>query len=135
MIPIHSGNEDASTPGCKACRTDGELGFDFAYAYQPIVDLDSHTIYAHEALVRGPQGESAFSVLSQVDDSNRYQFDQACRVKAIRGAAELGMQELLSINFLPNAVYRPEACIRSTLAAALEYGFPIERIIFEVTEG
>ena len=31
-------------------------------------------------------------------------------------------------------MYRPEACIRSTLAAALEYGFPIERIIFEVTE-
>jgi EAL domain-containing protein (putative c-di-GMP-specific phosphodiesterase class I) len=135
MIPIQSGTEDAPAPGCKACRTDGELGFEFDYAYQPIVDLASRSIYAHEALVRGPQGESAFSVLSQVDDSNRYQFDQACRVKAIRGAAALGMQELLSINFLPNAVYRPDACIRSTFAAAVEYGFPIERIIFEVTEG
>lgn len=134
MIPIQSGNAEAPATGCKACRTDGELGFEFEYAYQPIVDLASRTIYAHEALVRGPQGESAFSVLSQVDDSNRYQFDQACRVKAIRGAAQLGMQELLSINFLPNAVYRPEACIRSTLAAALEYDFPISRIIFEVTE-
>ena len=134
MIPIHPDNEAAPTTGCKACRTDGELGFDFEYAYQPIVDLESRSIYAHEALVRGPQGESAFSVLSQVDDGNRYLFDQACRVKAIRGAAELGMQELLSINFLPNAVYRPEACIRSTLAAAVEYGFRIDRIIFEVTE-
>ncbi len=45
------------------------------------------------------------------------------------------MQELLSINFLPNAVYRPEACIQSTFKAARQYGFPIERIIFEVTEG
>ncbi len=134
MIPIQPANEQAEAPGCKACRTDGELGFEFEYAYQPIVDLASRTIFAHEALVRGPQGESAYSVLSQVDDSNRYMFDQACRVKAIRGAAELGMQELLSINFLPNAVYRPEACIRSTLAAATEYHFPINRIIFEVTE-
>ena len=135
MIPIQQEDTDvAATTGCRACRDGDELGFEFEYAYQPIVDVDSRTIYAHEALVRGPQGQSAYSVLSQVDDSNRYQFDQACRVKAIRGAAELGMQELLSINFLPNAVYRPEACIRSTFAAAQEYRFPIERIIFEVTE-
>ncbi|MBC7684199.1 MAG: EAL domain-containing protein [Bdellovibrionales bacterium] len=99
-----------------------------------MVDLSRREIVAHEALVRGPNGESAYSVLSQVDDTNRYLFDQACRMKAIRGAAELGMMELLSINFLPNAVYRPEACIRSTFAAAKEHRFPIEQIIFEVTE-
>lgn len=132
MIPIQSEHDKA--PGCTGCRTPAGVGFDFEYAYQPIVDLASNTIFAHEALVRGPQGESAWSVLSQVNDTNRYHFDQACRVKAIRGAAELGMKELLSINFLPNAVYQPEACIRSTLAAAREYNFPIERIIFEVTE-
>jgi EAL domain-containing protein (putative c-di-GMP-specific phosphodiesterase class I) len=74
-------------------------------------------------------------VLSQVTPANRYLFDQACRVEAIRGAASLGMQELLSINFMPNAVYQPAACIRSTLQAARLYQFPIERIIFEVTEG
>jgi len=132
MISIRSEND--KTPGCTGCRTPDGVGFEFAYAYQPIVDIASKTIFAHEALVRGPQGESAWSVLSQVNDTNRYHFDQACRVKAIKGAAELGMQELLSINFLPNAVYRPEACIQSTFAAAREYDFPIERIIFEVTE-
>jgi EAL domain-containing protein (putative c-di-GMP-specific phosphodiesterase class I) len=31
-------------------------------------------------------------------------------------------------------VYRPDACIRSTFAAAERYGFPIERIIFETVE-
>ena len=133
MIPIQSGNESAAG-GCSGCKSDAGLGFDFEYAYQPIVDLSRREIVAHEALVRGPNGESAYSVLSQVDDTNRYLFDQACRVKAIRGAAELGMMEMLSINFLPNAVYRPEACIRSTFAAAKEHRFPIEQIIFEVTE-
>jgi len=112
-----------------------ELGFDFVFAYQPIVDLGARKVFAYEALVRGPKGESAYSVLSQVTDDNRYTFDQACRVEAIRGAAELGMAECLSINFLPNAVYRPEACIRSTIEAARRYQFPIEQIIFEVTEG
>ncbi|WP_373890126.1 EAL domain-containing protein [Massilia sp. DJPM01] len=99
-----------------------------------MIHLRQRAIYAHEALVRGPNGESAYSVLSRVNDANRYMFDQACRVRAIRGAAGLGIAELLSINFLPNAVFRPEACIRSTFAAARDYGFPIERIIFEVTE-
>lgn len=45
------------------------------------------------------------------------------------------MLEFLSINFLPNAVYKPDVCIRTTFEAAREYNFPIEKIIFEVTEG
>ena len=120
---------------CVECKDKGNFNIDFTFAYQPIVNLTTRTVYAHEALVRGPNGESAYSVLSQVNDANRYQFDQACRVRAIRGAAELKMAELLSINFLPNAVYRPEACIRATINAAHTYNFPIEQIIFEVTEG
>ncbi|NMM37606.1 MAG: EAL domain-containing protein [Glaciimonas sp.] len=137
MLPtsISLTSQSAADAGCKECRNHDELGFDFVFAYQPIVDLATRSVYAHEALVRGPNGESAYSILSQVTDANRYRFDQACRVQAIRGAAALGMKELLSINFLPNAVYRPEACIRSTFAAAQLYQFPIEKIIFEVTEG
>ena len=129
-IPIHS-----DQPACGQCRMDNALGFAFTFAYQPIVNVSTKTIFAHEALVRGLNGESAFSILSQVNESNRYSFDQACRVEAIRGAAALGMKELLSINFLPNAVYKPKACIQTTFDAARKYNFPIEQIIFEVTEG
>lgn len=120
---------------CADCAKGERLGFQFEYAYQPIVDLKQRSIFAHEALVRGPRAESAMSVLSQVNDQNRYRFDQACRVKAIKGAAELGIQEKVSINFLPNAIYKPEVCIRTTLEAARTHGFPLDRIIFEVTEG
>jgi EAL domain-containing protein (putative c-di-GMP-specific phosphodiesterase class I) len=137
MIPICPADDAHVQPvaACVQCRGNQELAFDFDYAYQPIVDIATRSVFGHEALVRGPKGEPAYTVLSQVDDHNRYMFDQACRVRAIRGAAALGMQEKLSINFLPNAVYRPEACIRSTFNAARTYGFPIEQIIFEVTEG
>ena len=123
------------TAPCGGCSDSDALGFRFSYAYQPIVDVSTRTVFAHEALVRGPQGESAYSVLSRLDDTNRYRFDQACRVKAIKGAAQLGMQERLSINFLPNAIYKPEVCIRTTLEAARAHDFPIQRIIFEATEG
>ena len=120
---------------CENCGNAVGLDFQFDFAYQPIVDLNTQTIFAREALVRGPNGESAASVLAQVNEANRYRFDQACRVKAIKGASELGFPEAISINFLPNAIYKPEACIRTTLAAAKANGFPLERIIFEVTEG
>ena len=103
---------------CGDCGTDESLPFKFSYAFQPIVDLHKRQIFAHEALVRGPQGESAQSVLGQITQANRYRFDQACRVKAIKTAAQLKMSTMLSINFLPNAIYRPEVCIRTTLEAA-----------------
>jgi EAL domain-containing protein (putative c-di-GMP-specific phosphodiesterase class I) len=120
---------------CQDCGTTERLGFLFDYAYQPIVDVATRTVYGHEALVRGPHGEGAMSVLSQVNEKNRYRFDQACRVKAIKTASQLGIQERISINFLPNAIYKPEICIRTTLEAASAHGFPLDRIIFEVTEG
>jgi len=121
---------------CRNCLAEAsdKLGFSFSMAFQPIVDIDRNEVYAYEALVRGPNGESAGSVLSQVDESNLYYFDQAARVTAIRLASELGIQTNLSINFMPNAVYKPAACIRATMEAAAIYGFDPKRLIFEVTE-
>ena len=110
------------------------LDFEFTMAFQPIVNIKTQEIFAHEALVRGLNNEGAGSVFTHVNDDNRYRFDQACRTTAIRLAAQLQMKPLLSINFMPNAVYRPELCIRATLAAAERYGFPVEQIIFEITE-
>jgi EAL domain-containing protein (putative c-di-GMP-specific phosphodiesterase class I) len=121
--------------GCRDCRDQSKLGIDFTMAFQPIVDIASRSIFGYEALVRGRNNEGADSVLSQLNDSNRYRFDQSIRVKAIDMAKNLGLQGMLSINFLPNAVYKPETCIRATLEAAAELDFPTNRIMFEVTEG
>lgn len=125
--------------GCAQCRNLEGLDFQFTMAFQPILDVSTGKLYAYEALVRGPNGESAASVLGKVNDGNRYRFDQACRVKAIELAAGLGLVDIpdckLSINFLPNAVYRAETCIRATLEAAEASSFPLERLMFEVTEG
>lgn len=117
---------------CKRCAA--IIDFDFSYAFQPIIDVQTKSVFGYEALVRGVNNESAYSILSQVNDNNRYAFDQICRQKAIRMAAELKLDKMLSINFLPNAVYEPEHCIQSTLKAANEVDFPIEKIMFEVTE-
>nr|WP_206667643.1 EAL domain-containing protein [Roseomonas nepalensis] len=107
-------------------------------AFQPVVDVTTGRVHAYEALVRGPAGEPAAAVLAQVTRANRYAFDQSCRVKAIELASSLGMAAsgaTLSINFMPGAMYRPENCVRATLAAARRHRFPLNRLQFEVTEG
>ncbi|AXS39663.1 EAL domain-containing protein [Breoghania sp. L-A4] len=121
---------------CQGCSDGAALDFEFTMAFQPIVDVIEARVWGYEALVRGPQGQSAYSVLSNVTEQNRYRFDQACRVKAIEMAAELFPNDAthLSINFMPNAVYEPAACIRDTLLAADRTGFDCNRIMFEFTE-
>lgn len=119
---------------CTQCSNKNGLDFDFTMAFQPIVNCKTQSIFGYEALVRGLNNESAYSIISQVNDDNRYVFDQLCRVKAIALAAKLNIKEMLSINFLPNAIYQPERCIRTTLAAAKEYDFSVDQIMFEFTE-
>lgn len=122
---------------CDGCRGGQALPFAFTMAFQPIVDLTRRTIWGYEALVRGEAGEAAKVVLDQVDAATIYAFDQACRIRAIELFAALstpGSTARLSINFKPNAVYEPAACIRATLDAAKRSGFDRTRLMFEFTE-
>ena len=122
---------------CTGCRDGAALDFDFSMAFQPIVDMETLEPFAYEALVRGPNGQPAGEVLGQVTAENRYAFDQKCRVKAIETAVRVGLLDSgarLSINFLPNAVYSPKACIQLTLKTAASTGLPTDRLIFEFTE-
>jgi EAL domain-containing protein (putative c-di-GMP-specific phosphodiesterase class I) len=122
---------------CSACSDGVSKPMPFSMAFQPIVNVETGNVYAYEALVRGPNDEGAATILSQLTEANRYSFDQSCRVEAIKLASRLGLVETgaaLSINFLPNAVQSPSACIQLTLRTAREFNFPLDRLIFEVSE-
>jgi len=124
-----------TTPdACLACQGSSRKVFAISTAFQPIVDISTREIFAYEALVRGPEGQSAPWVLAQVGPEDLYAFDQQCRVTAIHAAARLGIATRLSINFMPNAVYTPSTCIQATLRAARDTGMPLDRLMFEVTE-
>ncbi len=123
--------------GCKNCRNGISLDVNLTMAFQPIFDIGTGEIWAYEALVRGTENQPAEEILSAVTPENRYAFDQACRVAAIEKSVAAGILETearLSINFLPNAIYSPEACIRLTLKAAAEQGMPTSRLLFEFSE-
>ncbi len=125
------------TSTCAGCQSGETFPIAFTMAFHPIVDVKTSRIWGYEALVRGQDGQSAWEVLQAVNDANRYAFDQACRVKAIELAGEkLRSQDdaRLSINFMPNAVYEPRACIQASLKAASRARFAPSRIMFEFTE-
>jgi EAL domain-containing protein (putative c-di-GMP-specific phosphodiesterase class I) len=122
---------------CHGCRSGAALPIDITMAFQPIVDVTTGTVFAYEALVRGVDGRLAREVLADISPDLIYRFDQACRVKAIELAGGLFPPDdgaKLSINFMPNAVYEPDACIRASLAAARRVGFDTSRLMFEFTE-
>ncbi|MEM7752403.1 MAG: EAL domain-containing protein [Pseudomonadota bacterium] len=122
---------------CTACRNGKAFDVPITMAFQPIVSISTGQVFAYEALVRGLDERGAVLIFEAVSDQTIYAFDQKCRVTAIEWADRLGVADtgaLLSINFLPNAVYNPTACIQLTLEAAERTGFPVDQIMFEFTE-
>lgn len=112
----------------------GELDFEFSFAFQPIVNARTREIVSFEALVRGPDGEDSHDVFTHVTRENVFQFDQACRNKAICLASSLHLKHNLNLNLFPHSLYRTGMNIRAILQASLKYKIPYEKIIFELTE-
>lgn len=129
--------ERSSRIRCMGCAQGQEPDFRFTMAFQPIVDVRARRVWGYEALVRGENGESAGEILAQVTEQTQYRFDQACRVRAIEMAGTLftAPDTRLSINFLPNAVYEPTACIQASIQAATRVGLDPRQLMFEFTEG
>lgn len=107
----------------------------YSFAFQPIVDTNTRTAYSHEALVRGLDNEPAHQVLQRYAGDRMPAFDAACRAKAIEVAARIGVHTNLNLNFLPSAAFNLAIGLDSTIEAAEQHSFPLNRIIMEATEG
>jgi EAL domain-containing protein (putative c-di-GMP-specific phosphodiesterase class I) len=114
--------------------SNGDVDFEFSYAFQPIVNARKKEIISFEALVRGPKGEPAASILSRVSDENIYLFDDIGRRKAIEIVSRQKIFKGLNINLSAKELYQVDLNITATFKASRNNGFPVENIIFEVTE-
>jgi len=115
-------------------NNNGNIDFEFSFAFQPIVNAMKHEIISFEALVRGPKGEPASSILTRVSDETVPHFDELCRWKAIEIASRLDVPQGLSINLSPKGLYQVDLNITATFKASLNNGFPFKNITFEVIE-
>jgi hypothetical protein len=85
---------------CSRCAFKGSLDFDFTMAFQPIVNCKTQQTFGYESLVCGLNNKSAYSIISKVNDDNRYLFNQLCRVKAIALASKLNLVLIFSPGYL-----------------------------------
>ena len=108
--------------------------------YQPLVHAsDMNRVFAYEALLRGvgEDGELIFPDRlfgAAAQSGMLFHMDSAARLAAIRQANEHGLETRLFINFNPAAIYDPQYCLRSTMAAARAGDIPPENFVFEVVE-
>ncbi|HUI89300.1 MAG TPA: EAL domain-containing protein [Anaerolineales bacterium] len=112
----------------------GEIGFEFSFAFQPIVNAETREIISFEALVRGPHGEPSAWVFAQVPSNRIARFDEVCRWKAINLASHLRIAHRLNLNMSAHALYQIDMTITATFNASIESGIPVRNIVFEVLE-
>jgi EAL domain-containing protein (putative c-di-GMP-specific phosphodiesterase class I) len=109
--------------------------------FHPIIDARTGEVYANEALLRARnprehQVLGAFPIINACEKLNLlHQLDQRARRLAISAAAAyLPQSSRVFINFLPNTIYDPEICLRTTMEAACKHDIPLSRLVFEVVE-
>ena len=109
--------------------------------FHPIITAQTGEIFAYEALLRARNPETqaiigAGEIITACEKLNlQHQLDQTARKTAIRNAADLKIPAVRCfINFLPNTIYDPKVCLRTTMQAAEEAGIEMSQIVFEVVE-
>lgn len=103
----------------------------FRFAFQPLVEIDTGNAIGHEALVRGLAGESAATVIDAIRPENRYYFDQACRLRAIRAAARRGISSALHLNCSQISPENLAMSIDATVECARQHRIDPSRIVLE----
>lgn len=107
---------------------------------QPIVSADGDwDVVAHEFLLRGltETGELIppdILFAAAIDPQVLFNLDRAARINAVETAAKMESDHEIFINFLPDSVYDPNVCLRTTVAAADKRGIKSERIVIEIVE-
>jgi diguanylate cyclase (GGDEF)-like protein len=76
--------------------------------FQPIISMIDGTVYAHEALIRGPQGTALHTpdalLHAAADEGLGYEFEYACLIAALRTWGSLRMVGRLFVNISANAL-------------------------------
>jgi diguanylate cyclase (GGDEF)-like protein len=76
--------------------------------FQPIISMVDGTVYAHEALIRGPQGTALHTpdalLHAAADEGLGYEFEYACLIAALRTWGSLRMVGRLFVNISANAL-------------------------------
>lgn len=110
----------------------------FTFYFQPIANVPSGSIVAHEALIRLEldrlyDGAAILSAAGLRGDLS--EFDAYARRKAIASAGRHHHPgTLIFINIMPSSLRSPEACVEQALASIKGANLTAEEVVFEIVE-
>ena len=116
----------------------GDAGLDAVY--QPIASLNDGAMFAHEALIRGPQGSPLHSPAALFEAAGLEDLDleleSVCAVRAMRGWGQLREPGRLFVNISAAVLVQVlESCGRDTLVnLVIGLGVVPRMLVLEITE-
>uniref|UniRef100_I2PZH5 Diguanylate cyclase (GGDEF) domain-containing protein n=1 Tax=Desulfovibrio sp. U5L TaxID=596152 RepID=I2PZH5_9BACT len=132
----HAGGK-AVAPALREFREILELGRVRA-VYQPIVNLRSGSVFAWEALARGPAGTTLASPAMLFDVAEEagaiFALEKVCREAAIRGFAPREQGAKLFCNVHPRTLLDPAFTPGETRRLLDKYGMEPREVVLEITE-
>ena len=106
--------------------------------YQPVIDIASEAVVGYEALARGPSGsplEPPEQLFEAADAAGRVpELDWACRIKALEGALDGGVEPPLTLFLNIEARTAKDRPFPKPLPEAFTRALSELHVIFEITE-
>jgi EAL domain-containing protein (putative c-di-GMP-specific phosphodiesterase class I) len=106
--------------------------------YEPIVEVETRTVFGYEALARGPEGSefhsprALFATASEQD--LLFQLDCLCRQSGLRGARDLPGGAKLFLNVRPTTIHDPAFRAESISKTLDACGLEPSDMVFEISE-
>jgi EAL domain-containing protein (putative c-di-GMP-specific phosphodiesterase class I) len=108
--------------------------------YEPIVDVNTRTVFGYEALARGPEGTELHSPLALFETASEgqgdliFQLDCLCRQSGLSGARDLPADTKLFLNVRPTTIHDPSFRAEALSRTLETCDLPPSSVVFEISE-
>ena len=106
--------------------------------YEPIVEVDTHVVFAYESLVRGPDDSEFHAPVHLFGAAEEYdmvfELDCQSRASGLRGAVDFPEETKLFLNILPTAFHDPNFRAERLIETLEKCQLRPTDVVFEISE-
>jgi EAL domain-containing protein (putative c-di-GMP-specific phosphodiesterase class I) len=106
--------------------------------YEPIVDVDTRTVFGYEALARGPEGTSMHSPAALFATAEAhglmFELDCLCRASGLKGAVDFPNETNLFLNIMPGSIHDPNFHPDRLIKTLEECRLSPSEVVLEINE-
>jgi EAL domain-containing protein (putative c-di-GMP-specific phosphodiesterase class I) len=106
--------------------------------YEPIVEVESRTVFGYEALARGPQGSRFHSPIALFTAAEEhelvFELDCVCRASGLKGAMDFPAGTKLFLNIRPTTIHDPSFRENRLIETLERSALTPSDVVFEISE-